>query len=69
MAYRSEFGERQISPRHGAGRARSFCHDTIDIRQKAKGWLTELSQRTGQTTYIGIQNGRARSEYPAKTGF
>ncbi len=30
---------------------------SIDIRQKAKGWLTELSQRTGQTTHLGILDG------------
>lgn len=31
-----------------------FVVGSIDIRQKAKGWLTELSQRTGQTTHLGI---------------
>ena len=34
-----------------------FVVGSIDIRQKAKGWLTELSRRTGQTTHLGI--GRA----------
>jgi DNA-binding IclR family transcriptional regulator len=35
-----------------------FVVGSIDIRQKAKGWLTELSQRTGQTTHLGILDGR-----------
>jgi DNA-binding IclR family transcriptional regulator len=34
-----------------------FVVGSIDIRQKAKGWLTELSQRTGQTTHLGIPTG------------
>ena len=35
-----------------------FVVGSIDIRQKAKGWLTELSLRTGQTTHLGILDGR-----------
>ena len=35
-----------------------FVVGSIDIRQKAKGWLTELSQRTWQTTHLGILDGR-----------
>lgn len=35
-----------------------FVVGSIDIRQKAKGWLTELSRRTGQTTHLGILDGR-----------
>lgn len=35
-----------------------FVVGTMDIRQKAKGWLTELSSRTGQTTHLGILDGR-----------
>jgi DNA-binding IclR family transcriptional regulator len=35
-----------------------FVVGSMDIRQKAKGWLTELSQRTGQTTHLGILDGR-----------
>lgn len=35
-----------------------FVVGSIDIRQKAKGWLTELSQHTGQTTHLGILDGR-----------
>ncbi|WP_130833831.1 IclR family transcriptional regulator [[Erwinia] mediterraneensis] len=35
-----------------------FVVGSIDIRQTAKGWLTELSQRTGQTTHLGILDGR-----------
>ncbi len=31
--------------------------NTMDIRQKAKKWLIELSQRTGQTTHLGILDG------------
>lgn len=34
-----------------------FVVGSIDIRQKAKGWLTELSRRTGQTTHLGIWTG------------
>ncbi|MEN0614968.1 IclR family transcriptional regulator [Klebsiella indica] len=36
----------------------NFVVSSIDIRQKAKRWLTELSQRTGQTTHLGILDGR-----------
>ncbi|XXD11482.1 IclR family transcriptional regulator [Klebsiella sp. R445] len=36
----------------------NFVVGTIDIRQKAKSWLTELSQHTGQTTHLGILDGR-----------
>lgn len=35
-----------------------FVVGSIDIRQKAKGWLTELSRQTGQTTHLGILDGR-----------
>ncbi|VUC89407.1 transcriptional regulator KdgR [Raoultella terrigena] len=35
-----------------------FVVGSMDIRQKAKGWLTELSQHTGQTTHLGILDGR-----------
>lgn len=35
-----------------------FVVGTMDIRQTAKGWLTDLSQRTGQTTHLGILDGR-----------
>jgi Transcriptional regulator len=34
-----------------------FVVGTIDIRQKAKRWLTALSQETGQTTHLGILDG------------
>jgi DNA-binding IclR family transcriptional regulator len=34
-----------------------FVVGTMDIRQKAKSWLTDLSQRTGQTTHLGILDG------------
>lgn len=35
-----------------------FVVGSMDIRQKAKGWLTDLSRRTGQTTHLGILDGR-----------
>ena len=35
-----------------------FVVGSIDIRQKAKGWLMELSRLTGQTTHLGILDGR-----------
>jgi len=35
-----------------------FVVSTIDIRQKAKTWLQDLSARTGQTTHLGILDGR-----------
>jgi len=35
-----------------------FVVSTMDIRQKAKHWLTDLSERTGQTTHLGILDGR-----------
>ncbi len=35
-----------------------FVVGSMDIRQKAKGWLTELSRHTGQTTHLGILDGR-----------
>lgn len=35
-----------------------FVVGSIDIRQKAKIWLTDLSRRTGQTTHLGILDGR-----------
>ncbi len=38
-----------------------FVVGSIDIRQKAKGWLTELSRQTGQTTHLGILDGREGS--------
>jgi DNA-binding IclR family transcriptional regulator len=34
-----------------------FVVGTMDIRQKAKSWLTALSQETGQTTHLGILDG------------
>lgn len=34
-----------------------FVVGSMDIRQKAKGWLTELSRNTGQTTHLGILDG------------
>lgn len=34
-----------------------FVVGTMDIRQKAKSWLTRLSQETGQTTHLGILDG------------
>ncbi len=34
-----------------------FVVGTMDIRQKAKSWLTTLSQETGQTTHLGILDG------------
>jgi DNA-binding IclR family transcriptional regulator len=34
-----------------------FVVGSMDIRQKAKSWLTDLSQRTGQTTHLGILDG------------
>lgn len=34
-----------------------FVVSTMDIRQKAKSWLTVLSQETGQTTHLGILDG------------
>jgi DNA-binding IclR family transcriptional regulator len=34
-----------------------FVVGSMDIRQKAKSWLTELSQQTGQTTHLGILDG------------
>lgn len=34
-----------------------FVVSTMDIRQKAKSWLTELSRCTGQTTHLGILDG------------
>ena len=36
-----------------------FVVGSMDIRQKAKGWLTELSRRTGQTTHLGILDATA----------
>ncbi len=38
-----------------------FVVGTMDIRQKAKSWLTDLSQRTGQTTHLGILDGHEAS--------
>ncbi|ENZ7914598.1 IclR family transcriptional regulator [Klebsiella aerogenes] len=35
-----------------------FVVSSMDIRQKAKSWLMDLSQRTGQTTHLGILDGR-----------
>ncbi|HIB8961425.1 TPA: DNA-binding transcriptional repressor XynR [Enterobacter kobei] len=35
-----------------------FVVGSMDIRQKAKGWLMDLSRRTGQTTHLGILDGR-----------
>ncbi len=35
-----------------------FVVGSIDIRQKAKSWLTALSRDTGQTTHLGILDGR-----------
>lgn len=34
-----------------------FVVGTMDIRQKAKSWLTTLSRETGQTTHLGILDG------------
>lgn len=34
-----------------------FVVGTMDIRQKAKSWLSALSQETGQTTHLGILDG------------
>ncbi|MFC0227960.1 IclR family transcriptional regulator [Serratia aquatilis] len=34
-----------------------FVVASMDIRQKAKGWLTDLSLKTGQTTHLGILEG------------
>lgn len=34
-----------------------FVVGTMDIRQKAKSWLTTLSHKTGQTTHLGILDG------------
>lgn len=34
-----------------------FVVSTMDIRHKAKSWLTDLSSRTGQTTHLGILDG------------
>lgn len=34
-----------------------FVVGTMDIRQKAKSWLSTLSQETGQTTHLGILDG------------
>lgn len=35
-----------------------FVVGSMDIRQKAKSWLTALSRDTGQTTHLGILDGR-----------
>lgn len=35
-----------------------FVVGFIDIRQKVKGWLTELFRRIGQIIYLGILDGR-----------
>jgi len=34
-----------------------FVVGSMDIRQKAKSWLTELSLKTGQTTHLGVLDG------------
>jgi DNA-binding IclR family transcriptional regulator len=36
----------------------NYVIDKIDIRQKARGYLVELSKKTGQTTHLAILNGK-----------